>query len=71
MILGDKIFSPLPLMTRVTRGWRLPAGLAVLALVLGYWDLARGGITVAPLLLVLAYCALIPIAILRTAMSAA
>ncbi|MCU0634675.1 MAG: hypothetical protein MUE41_07365 [Gemmatimonadaceae bacterium] len=40
-------------------------GLAVLALIAGYADLARGGITLAPLLLVLAYCVLIPLAILR------
>lgn len=58
-------------MAQLARGRRLPAGLAVVALVFGYWDLARGGITIAPLLLVLAYCALIPIAILRTAMPTA
>jgi len=34
-------------------------------LMLGYWDLASGGVTLAPLLLVVAYCALIPLAILR------
>lgn len=38
-------------------------GLAGAALVLGYWDLAKGGITLAPLLLVIAYCVLIPLAI--------
>jgi hypothetical protein len=40
-------------------------GLAALALIGGYADLARGGITLAPILLVLAYCVLIPLAILR------
>lgn len=40
-------------------------GLAALALALGYLDLIRGGITLAPILLVLGYCVLIPIAILR------
>jgi hypothetical protein len=40
-------------------------GLAVGALALGYADLARGGTTVAPLLLVLGYCVLVPIAILK------
>ncbi|HEX5438749.1 MAG TPA: hypothetical protein VFW98_16475 [Gemmatimonadaceae bacterium] len=40
-------------------------GLAVLALVLGYADLIRGGITIAPILLVLGYIVLIPIAILK------
>ena len=39
--------------------------LAILSLVLGYVDLVRGGITLAPILLVLGYCVLIPIAILR------
>ena len=40
-------------------------GLAALALLLGYADLIRGGITLAPILLVLGYCVLIPVAILR------
>jgi hypothetical protein len=39
-------------------------GAAVLTLILGYADLARGGETVAPLLLVLGYCVLVPRAIL-------
>ncbi len=39
-------------------------GAAVLTLVLGYADLARGGDTVAPILLVLGYCVLVPRAIL-------
>jgi hypothetical protein len=46
------------------RSW-LWWGLAILALVLGYADLVRGGITLAPILLVLGYCVLIPVAILR------
>ena len=46
------------------RGW-LWWGLAILALVLGYADLIRGGITLAPILLVLGYCVLIPVAILK------
>jgi hypothetical protein len=40
-------------------------GLAAAILLLGYADLARGGETLAPVLLVLAYCVLIPVAILR------
>jgi hypothetical protein len=40
-------------------------GLAALSLVLGYADLARGGETVAPILLVLGYCVLVPLAILK------
>ncbi|MDP1890535.1 MAG: hypothetical protein Q8K55_06535 [Gemmatimonadaceae bacterium] len=39
-------------------------GAALLTLVLGYADLARGGMTVAPILLVLGYCVLVPRAIL-------
>ena len=37
---------------------------AASALLLGYADLARGGITVAPVLLVIAYAVLVPFAIL-------
>ncbi|HYD53499.1 MAG TPA: hypothetical protein VEA99_12760 [Gemmatimonadaceae bacterium] len=40
-------------------------GLAAGALVLGYADLARGGETIAPILLVLGYCVLVPLAILK------
>jgi hypothetical protein len=40
-------------------------GLAAAALALGYADLARGGTTFAPLLLVIGYCVLVPIAILK------
>jgi len=40
-------------------------GLSAAALVLGYADLWRGGETVAPILLVIGYCVLIPIAILK------
>lgn len=39
-------------------------GAAVLSLALGYADLARGGETVAPILLVIGYCVLVPWAIL-------
>ncbi len=40
-------------------------GSAAAALLLGYADLWRGGETVAPILLVLAYCVLVPVAILK------
>ena len=40
-------------------------GLATLALLLGYVDLARGGETLAATLLVVGYCVLIPLAILK------
>ena len=41
--------------------WSLAAG----SLLLGYADLARGGESIAPVLLVLGYCVLVPVAILR------
>lgn len=40
-------------------------GLAIVALAAGYADLLRGGITLGPILLVLGYCVLVPIAILK------
>jgi energy-converting hydrogenase Eha subunit C len=40
-------------------------GLAAAALAGGYLDLARGGETVAPILLVLGYLVLVPVAILK------
>jgi hypothetical protein len=40
-------------------------GLAVAAIILGFVDLSGGGITLSAILLVLAYCVLIPIAILK------
>ena len=38
---------------------------AALALAAGYADLARGSVTAAPVLLVLGYCVLVPLAILK------
>ena len=38
---------------------------AFAALLLGYADLWRGGITLGPILLILGYCVLIPLAILK------
>ncbi len=35
------------------------------ALLIGYADLARGGETIAPILLVLGYCVLVPLTILK------
>jgi hypothetical protein len=40
-------------------------GAALAAIALGFADLARGGTTIAPVLLVLGYCVLVPIAILK------
>jgi hypothetical protein len=39
--------------------------IAAATLLLGYIDLIRGGVTIAPILLVLGYCVLIPLAILK------
>ena len=50
-----------PLVSRPALWW----GLSALTLVLGYADLWRGGTTLAPILLVVAYCILIPVAILK------
>ena len=41
-------------------------GIALLVILAGYVDLARGGETIAPILLVVGYCILIPLAILRS-----
>ena len=40
-------------------------GIAAVTLIAGYIDLARGGETLAPILLVLGYCVFVPIAILK------
>jgi hypothetical protein len=40
-------------------------GLALVAILAGYADLARGGDTIAPILLVVGYCVLVPLAILK------
>ena len=39
---------------------------ATISLLGGYTDLVRGGETIAPILLVLGYCVLVPLAILRS-----
>jgi hypothetical protein len=40
-------------------------GIAAATLIAGYVDLARGGETIAPILLVIGYCVLVPMAILK------
>ncbi|HEV8447720.1 MAG TPA: hypothetical protein VGQ44_12905 [Gemmatimonadaceae bacterium] len=40
-------------------------GLAALVILAGFADLARGGDTIAPILLAVGYCVLVPIAILK------
>jgi hypothetical protein len=39
--------------------------IALVTILLGYADLARGGMTIAPILLVAGYCVLVPVAILK------
>ena len=46
---------------RALRWW----GAALLALAVGYADLARGGVTLAPIALTAAYLVLLPTALLR------
>jgi hypothetical protein len=48
--------------------WRRRAlfwALAVVVILLGFADLARGGETLGPVLLVIGYCVLVPLAILQ------
>lgn len=64
--MADSTSSPAPHARRSLPG--TPAlwwGLSAAALVLGYADLWIGGETLAPILLVVGYCVLIPVAILR------
>ncbi len=39
--------------------------LALVVIIVGFADLARGGETIAPILLVIGYCVLVPIAIFQ------
>ncbi len=62
---------PKPETSTATSVSRLPGsrvvwwGLAAAAILLGFADLWRGGETIAPILLVLGYLVLVPIAILK------
>ena len=66
-------FATMPKDTTITPSTNAPFhqrrllwwGLAAAALLVGYADLWRGGETLAPVLLVIAYCVLIPVAILK------
>ncbi len=53
-----------PAALRFTRVNAVLGAAGLLCLTLGYWLLARGSITAAPLLLVLAYVVLLPLAII-------
>jgi hypothetical protein len=57
--------APDTLEPRRKAGSRLWWGLATAALILGFADLARGGITFSAILLALAYCVFVPLAILK------
>ncbi len=52
----------MPAATRRMLWW----GLSALSLIAGYADLVRGGETIAPILLVLGYCILVPVAIIKS-----
>ena len=54
-----------PASLRFTRVNAILGAAGLLTLTLGYWLLAQGSITAAPLLLVLAYVVLLPLAIIR------
>lgn len=54
-----------PASLRFTRVNAMLAAAGILTLTLGYWLLAQGSINAAPLLLVLAYVVLLPLAIIR------
>jgi hypothetical protein len=54
-----------PVSLRFTRVNAMLGAAGILTLTLGYWLLAQGSITAAPLLLVLAYVVLLPLAIIR------
>ena len=59
---GSASSGPAPLEFSARNAVLCAAGVA--ALVLGYWLLAQGSVTMAPLLLVLGYVVLLPLAIL-------
>ena len=46
------------------RGW-VWWGIAAAVILAGFADLARGGETIAPILLAIGYCVLVPMAILK------
>jgi len=54
-----------PAALKFTKENGILAAAGVLCLAMGYWLLAQGSITAAPLLLVLAYVVLLPMAIIR------
>lgn len=66
MVPSPNSYPPLMTTTDTPRSRALLFwGLAAASLLLGYVDLARGGETIAPILLVLGYVVLVPLAILK------
>lgn len=57
--------TPAPAALKFTKVNAMLGAGGVLSLTLGYWLLAQGSITAAPLLLVLGYVVLLPMAIIR------
>lgn len=57
--------SAAPAALKFTKVNAMLGGAGLVALTLGYWLLAQGSITAAPLLLVLGYVVLLPMAIIR------
>jgi hypothetical protein len=53
--------SEMPSRTRGLKWW----GITALVIIAGFADLARGGETIAPILLTVGYCVLVPLAILK------
>ena len=63
----EKLLSALddPTALKFTRVNAILGAAGLVSLTLGYWLLAQGSITAAPLLLVLGYVVLLPMAIIR------
>jgi hypothetical protein len=57
----EKLPAPSHARTRALVWW----GVAFASIIYGYVDLARGGETLAPILLIAGYCIFVPIAILQ------
>ncbi|MEQ8330495.1 MAG: hypothetical protein RH859_08555 [Longimicrobiales bacterium] len=64
MARTSRTSTPPPAALKFTRVNALLGAGGLVALILGYWLLAQGSITAAPLLLVLAYVVLLPLAII-------
>ena len=62
---GQRAGKDQPAALRFTRVNAALGVAGLLTMTLGYWLLAQGSITAAPLLLVLAYVVLLPLAIIR------